>query len=169
MSSRGPRPRAHRRWLVHWHIPCIRGHGCGHRRDGRRDPHLAPARRTPALPQSSPAPQAIDAAGEGRGAELAELAEARQVLVHQLIAVRDRVASDALRQEIRAALQKVGVHEIVVEAGTPFDPQLHIGTDAVAVPNPEWDQRVATTEHPGYYCGDCVLRPPSVVVYRFAG
>lgn len=89
------------------------------------------------------------------------------VLVKHMIDLGDRVGSESLRAEIAGALSQVGVFTQLVQPGTPFDPRHHIGIDSVPVNDPQWDQRVATTEAPGYYTTERTLRLPSVTVYRF--
>jgi molecular chaperone GrpE (heat shock protein) len=93
--------------------------------------------------------------------------EHRRLLVAELIDLRDRVGSDALRDEIAARLRDVGVEELSVTQGEMFDASRHRGVDTVPVGDPGWNQRVASTERPGYSDAGQVLRPPEVTVYRY--
>jgi hypothetical protein len=90
----------------------------------------------------------------------------RAVLVRELADLRDRIGSEALSDEIRARLEQVGVREIPVAPGDPFDANVHHGVDARETDDPSLDQRIASVERPGYRDGATVLRLPEVVVYR---
>ncbi len=102
----------------------------------------------------------------GPAADPTAAAEQRTALANALINLRDRLDSDALDAEIGAALDAAGVREVVVAAGSPFDPERHRGVDWETTHDPAHDKRVAHTERPGYLDGPSVLRPPEVVVYR---
>lgn len=93
-------------------------------------------------------------------------AEDRRVLVATLVELADQMPSDALKEQIHAQLLQVGVQEVVVQRGEPFDPQRHRGIDTFPSPEPGMDQKVAHTERCGYTDGGTVLRVPEVVVYR---
>lgn len=122
------------------------------------------------LGQTAVAPSTVahPAAPVGHADDAAERAQAAaRTLARTLIDLRDRVTSDAIKAEIGAALEQADVHEHVVQPGTPFDPRVHVGIDTTPVTDAAWDQRVATTERPGYFTGNTVLRQPAVVVCRY--
>jgi hypothetical protein len=90
----------------------------------------------------------------------------RAALVAAVIEVRDSVPSEALRERLGRALQDVGVRELTVEPGQPFDPQWHRAVDTTPTADPAQVNTVATTERPGYVDGATTLRLPEVIVYR---
>lgn len=130
---------------------------------GRKSIASAPAAGPGSGSSGAPVPASV--AGYDHGTERAEAAA--RTLARTLIDLRDRVTSDAIKAEIGAALEQADVHEHIVPPGTPFDPRVHVGIDTTPVGDAAWDQRVATTERPGYFTGNTVLRQPAVVVCRF--
>jgi len=132
---------------------------------GRRSIASVPAAGAATAFGSYASPMATPSTHTDEATERAEAAA--RTLARTLIDLRDRVTSDAIKAEIGAALEQADVHEHVVHPGTPFDPRVHVGIDTTPVADAAWDQRVATTERPGYFTGNTVLRQPAVVVCRY--
>jgi len=74
-----------------------------------------------------------------------------------------RARLEFLQRDLRALLDRAGVHEIVAEPGLPVDPRLHevVGHDATSdIP----EDHVAHVALKGYRLNDQVLRRAQVIV-----
>jgi hypothetical protein len=114
-------------------------------------------------PQPTP-PPAPPSRGEDEPA-----AEERRRLVERVVDACDYVRSDAVRQSLVRALAEIGVEEVVVPEGEPFDPHRHKAWERVATSDPRLDEVVAGTERPGFSDRGRVVRFPEVRVYRVDG
>jgi hypothetical protein len=90
----------------------------------------------------------------------------RSALVRAVIDLRDVVQSEAVREQLGEALERVGIAEVRVD-GQPFDPHRHHAVDRTGTSDAFQHNVVAVTERPGYRDRGVELRAPEVVVYRF--
>lgn len=119
-------------------------------------PPVAPP--APAHWTSPPTPPPSDTLAAGQRANL----------VRCLIDLRDRLPSDALRDEVARALSAAGIVEDS-PAGAAFDPERHRAVAQTPTDDPARHNTVAAVERPGYRDGDTIVRPPEVVVARHGG
>jgi hypothetical protein len=129
-------------------------------------PGPAPIAPTPA-PTPTPAPAAAAAGpaiGPAPSRDADQLRQQRVVLVEALIALRDKLPSEALAGEAAQALAGAGITELRPE-GVPFDPAQHRAVHQVPTDDPARHNTVAGVERPGYRDGSgAIIRQPEVVV-----
>jgi GrpE len=90
----------------------------------------------------------------------------RQQLIEQIVDAFAYIRADAVRQSLVRVLAEIGVDEVVVQEGEPFDPHRHKAWERVPTTNPALDELVAGTERPGFSDRGRVVRFPEVRVYR---
>jgi hypothetical protein len=86
-------------------------------------------------------------------------------LVAALVDLSDRMSSQALRAEIIATLERVGVHAVDIAVGTPFEAASMRGVGSAPTSDATWVGRVAATDRCGFHDGGRLIRLPDVVVY----
>ena len=87
-------------------------------------------------------------------------------LVMGLIGVHDLAAGHpAIEAHVEQVLRRVGVHPIVCETGTTFDPATHEAVDTAPPEDGSDGGEVATTVRPGWSDGATLFRPVEVVVW----
>lgn len=127
----------------------------------------------PASPPSTAPPAAAPTpAGPAIGAppsrDADQVRAQRVALVEGLIALRDKLPSEALAGEAAAALAAAGITE-VAPVGQPFDAAHHRAVHQVATDDPARHGTVASVERPGYTDGQALIRQPEVVVAVHGG
>lgn len=128
----------------------------------------APAPVAPPAPAPTPAPAGGPAIGPAPSRDADQVRQQRVVLVEALIALRDKLPSAALGDEVAQALAAAGIHEVRPE-GAPFDPAHHRAVHQVATDDPARHNTVAAVERPGYTDGVSTIRQPEVVVAVHGG
>ena len=91
----------------------------------------------------------------------------RDVLVKACIDVFDAIGSNALRQQLLAALATAGVTAVDVASNTQFDPSHHKAIDILATDDQALGGLVAETERMGFLDRGRRVRWPEVLVYQF--
>lgn len=125
---------------------------------------VPPAAPTPP-PAVAPAPGASGgpAIGPPPARDTDHVRAQRVALVEAVIALRDKLPSEALATEAAEALASAGITEVRPE-GQPFDPAQHRAVHQVATDDPARHGTIASVERPGYTDGTSVIRQPEVVV-----
>lgn len=85
--------------------------------------------------------------------------------VEELLALADVVTTDEAALQLRRVLAAVGIRELPVQTGDPFDPDLHVVCHARPAPTPEYLGTVATVHASGWATTTDVLRPADVELY----
>lgn len=85
--------------------------------------------------------------------------------VEELLSLADLVTSDEAALQLRRVLAAVGIRELPVQAGDPFDPDLHVVCHARPAPAPEYLGTVATVHASGWATSTDVLRLADVELY----
>lgn len=124
----------------------------------------APAGSPQAPPSPAPAgPVAGPAIGAPPSRDADQVRGQRVALVEALIALRDKLPSEALAGEAASALAAAGISELA-PVGRPFDPAQHKAVHQVSVDDPARHGTIAAVERPGYTDGHAIIRQPEVVV-----
>jgi hypothetical protein len=121
--------------------------------------------REPALGARARGGRAGGTAGRADGELDDGLDRDRARLIQTCVEIADRTSNASLRRRLLRALGDVGVTEIRVAEGTPFDPRIHRGTGSAATADPALERTVAGMQRAGYADRGRRLRPPDVVVY----
>ena len=90
----------------------------------------------------------------------------RSILVRACVEVNDAIPSAALAEQLADALAEVGVTQVEVAAGEPFDSAHHHAVGRVGTRDRGRHNLVARTDRPGYVDRGRRLRYPDVIVFN---
>lgn len=122
---------------------------------------------TDPTPSDAARPAAGSSVVADHDAELRDVTRQRDVLVATCIQVSDLAADGAIVAGLRRGLSQAG-YTVDDPSGALFDPRVHEAVDSLPTRDPTLHDRIATTQRPGYWMGERLIRPAQVIVYQLS-